>query len=65
MDEPRLEIMSTKFNAAIARFDVANAEDPDGEELLYAQRMSEWLGKFAPDASETVKLAARSQHIRR
>src|SRR3954469_3859034 len=57
--------MSKKFDIAIARFDAANAGDPDGEELVYAQRMSEWLEKFAPDAPEAVKLAARSQHIRR
>src|SRR5882762_1286683 len=57
--------MSEKFRTAIARFDAANAEDPDGEALIYAQRMSEWLEKLAPDASEALKLAARSQHIRR
>src|SRR5882672_3545904 len=57
--------MSEKFRTAIARFDAANAADPDGEALVYAQRMSEWLEKFAPDASEALKLAARSQHIRR
>jgi hypothetical protein len=54
-----------RFPQAIRRFDAANAQDPAGEELIYAQRMSEWLEKFAPDASEAVKLAARSQHIRR
>jgi hypothetical protein len=57
--------MSEKFRTAIARFDAANAADPDGEALIYAQRMSEWLEKLAPDASEALKLAARSQHIRR
>src|SRR5438552_16391965 len=57
--------MSGKFRAAIERFDAANAADPGSEELVYAQRMSEWLEKLAPDASEAVKLAARSQHIRR
>jgi hypothetical protein len=56
---------SERFRAAIRRFDAANAEDPNGEELLYAQRMSEWLNRLAPDASEALKLAARSQHIRR
>ena len=54
-----------RFPEAMRRFDSANAADPDGEELIYAQRMSEWLEKLAPDAAETVKLAARSQHIRR
>src|SRR4051812_41553570 len=57
--------MSQKFDEAIGRVDAANAQDPDGEALIYAQRMSEWLARFAPDASDAVKLAARSQHIRR
>jgi Domain of unknown function (DUF4202) len=63
-----------RFNAAIARFDAANAEDPTTEifqgaiypkELLYAQRMTTWLDKLAPDASEVLCLAVRCQHIRR
>jgi len=64
----------SRFDDAIRRFDEANAEDPiletvDGEELpkeiLYGRRMSARLDRFAPDASEAVKLAARAQHIRR
>lgn len=64
----------SRFDAAIAAFDAANAEDPnqemvDGEsmpkELLYAQRMSEMLDRFAPDAPESVRLAVRAQHIQR
>jgi hypothetical protein len=63
-----------RFNAAIAAFDTANAEDPNRErhagaehprELLYARRMSVMLDRFAPGASEAVRLAARCQHIRR
>jgi hypothetical protein len=63
-----------RFDAAIARFDAAHAEDPEREfsggaehpkELLYARRMSAWLGSLAPDASEPLKLAVRCQHIRR
>src|SRR5438045_878404 len=57
--------MSQHFRSAIARFDAANEEDPDGEALIYAQRMSDWLEKLQPNASEALKLAARSQHIRR
>ena len=62
------------FQAAIAAFDQANKEDPnieisDGKEhpkeLLYAQRMSEMLERYAPEASEAVKLAVRAQHIQR
>ena len=64
----------TRFQTAIARLDAANAEDPNLEtvdgvahpkELLYAQRMTAWLGRLAPDASEALRLAARAQHIRR
>lgn len=62
------------YQAAIAAFDQANAEDPNKEifdgkeypkELLYAQRMSEMQERFAPQASEAVKLACRAQHIQR
>ena len=64
--------LSEHFNEAIARFDAANAADPNKEvfegreypkELLYAQRMTAWLDKFEPDASEALRLAARAQHI--
>ncbi len=59
-----------RFDAAIAAFDAANAEDPNRDEgrpkeLLYAQRMSAMLDRFAPDASEAVRLAVRAQHIQR
>lgn len=61
-----------RYSRAIALFDAANAEDPNMEaandklrpkELLYAERMSEMLARFFPDASEAVKLAVRAQHI--
>jgi hypothetical protein len=61
-----------RFRAAIARFDEANARDPsrttvDGQrvpdELLYARRMTEWLDRLEPGASEALRLAARSQHL--
>lgn len=59
-----------RFERAIALFDAANSEDPNQDEgqpkeLLYAKRMSEMLGRFAPDAPEAVRLAVRAQHIRR
>lgn len=62
--------MTDRFQRAIDLFDAANAQDPNqdqGEpkELLYAKRMSEMLGRFAPEASEAVKLAVRAQHIKR
>lgn len=63
-----------RFRAAIGRIDDANRDDPNREmhngeerprELLYAERMSACLERIAPDAPETVQLAARAQHIRR
>jgi len=59
-----------RFNRAIALFDAANAEDPNldagqPKELLYGRRMSEMLERFAPEASEAVRLSVRAQHIRR
>ena len=66
--------MTTIFDRAIALFDAANAEDPNSEtadgkawpkELLYAHRMGEMQERFAPDASEAVRLACRAQHIQR
>ena len=65
---------AARFERAITLFDVANAADPHGEtvdgvkrpkELVYAERMSAMLGRFAPDAPEVVRLAARCQHIER
>jgi hypothetical protein len=66
--------MQERFTNAIDRFDLANAEDPRREsvggesqprELVYARRMTAALDRFAPDAPEAVRLAARCQHLRR
>ena len=59
-----------RFSRAMALFDAANAEDPNldegrPKELLYAQRMSDMIARFAPDASEASQLAVRAQHIQR
>lgn len=63
-----------RFNNTIADFDALNALDPnkvivDGKqkpkELVYAQRMTEMLERYAPEASESLKLATRAQHIKR
>ncbi|SHG71133.1 DUF4202 domain-containing protein [Flagellimonas flava] len=64
--------ISPKLQQAFDLFDEANARDPNIEEvngkaypkeLLYAQRMTETLDDFEPNASMALKLAARSQHI--
>lgn len=61
-----------KFEAAIRRFDEENARDPNREtaggishprELLYAQRLTGWVLRLRPDASEELRLAARCQHV--
>ena len=67
--------LSHRFRIATERFDAANAADPHREpdaagveqprELLYARRMNRMLERFAPEASEVVRLAVRCQHIRR
>ncbi len=59
-----------RFEQTLARFDAANAQDPNldedqPKELLYGLRMSDMIGRFAPDASEASQLAVRAQHIQR
>ncbi len=62
------------FDDAINGIDAANGADPNHEtfegrawpkELLYGQRMTAWLDRLAPNASEALRLAARAQHIER
>ena len=64
--------LSLLFQTAIGLFDAENARDPNSEtsggaaqprELLYARRLTDWVLRLAPDASETLRLAARCQHI--
>jgi hypothetical protein len=57
-----------KIEAAFRRFDGENSQDPNLEnfqprELLYAQRLTDWVLRLCPDASEALRLAARCQHI--
>lgn len=64
--------LNTIFDKAIAAIDERNSKDPNQEmangtampkELLYAQRMTNCLLDFKPDASEALQIAARAQHI--
>lgn len=61
-----------RFQAALRRVDAENARDPrsipwkGGDipyELFYSQRVSEWVERLCPEASEALLLAARAQHI--
>ncbi len=69
-----MKAVSDRFNNAVSRLDEAHAEDPrrvdrNGREIawsvLYHDRMRAWLTKLAPDASEALRLAVYSQHLRR
>lgn len=64
----------TAFEQARDLIDKANSEDPnietvDGKdwpkEKLYAERMSEMLKRYQPEADEVMQLAIRAQHIQR
>lgn len=66
--------MAPNYEKALKAIDDAHAEDPkkvtiDGEEipyeLHYANKMSDYLEKRSPDASDVVRLAIRAQHFRR
>jgi hypothetical protein len=63
--------VSGRLERTIAAIDAVHAEDPEkdaageAKELVYARRMSAWLEKLAPDASEPLRLAVRCQHLRR
>ncbi len=61
-----------KFHAALRRFDEENSQDPNVEtveglarprELVYAERLTAWVLKLCPEASEPLLLAARCQHL--
>jgi hypothetical protein len=51
--------------AAIAAIDAYNAADPKHEAVPYAERMTAWLKRLEPEASEALQLAAHAQHIGR
>jgi Domain of unknown function (DUF4202) len=62
------------FQQAIQAFDHLNAQDPNvlqikGQEypgeLWYAGELTRWVLQLQPNASEALRLAARSQHLER
>jgi hypothetical protein len=63
-----------KLQRVLRLIDEANSADPNTEtwqdqsypkELLYGMRMTGWLARLCPEASELLKIAARGQHVRR
>ena len=66
--------MTTSYEKALTLIDDAHAQDTktilvDGKEipyeLHYARKMSHYLSLRCPEASQTLRLAIRSQHFRR
>ena len=61
----------SKAALALAAIDAVHAEDPEKDaggrprELVYAERMSACLDRLSPQASESLRLATRCQHLRR
>ncbi len=67
MESPQLRDPQ-KFEAALRRFDEENSHDPNQEngqprELLYAERLTNWVLRLSPNAGEALRLAARCQHL--
>ncbi|MCP5537348.1 MAG: DUF4202 domain-containing protein [Akkermansiaceae bacterium] len=65
---------NTLLQQAYARFDAANAQDPNAvivngveqpKELVFAKRLTEAVLTLDPGASEELRLASRCQHIYR
>ncbi len=63
-----------RYQKVISLIDKANLQDPNTElldgkefpkELLYSNRMTSWLDKLEPEASDVLKIAARAQHLER
>ena len=60
----------SRLHLVLDAIDRANAADPDRHEgapaaQLYGRRMSEELARQVPDAPQTLRIAARGQHIER
>ena len=65
-------MLSDRFTTLIERIDTRNGQDPNTElvggvarprELVYSQRLTEWVLRLNPEASEALRIAARGQHI--
>jgi hypothetical protein len=72
MSQPFVPLDLGRFESALRRFDEENSRDPnsyaqDGvqtpRELVYARWLSDWVLRLSPDASEALRLAARSAHL--
>ncbi len=65
---------STRLERVLSAIDVYNKRDPNREmvdgnsrsrELVYSERLTHWVLKLSPEASELLRIVARGQHIGR
>ncbi len=65
---------SPRLDRILARIDGLNSDDPHREivegvpqsrEVVYAKRLTEWVLRLEPQASDVLRIAARGQHVRR
>ena len=52
-------------NSADPNFDHSDGKKAMPKELLYGLRMTAWLERLRPEASDILRIAARGQHLRR
>ncbi len=57
--------MKSSLDHVLSAIDSFNAKDPRGYELPYSQALTAWVLRLWPDAPETLRIAARGQHIGR
>ena len=64
--------MRDRLKQVLERIDQLNAEDPTTEvvggvprprELVYSERLTAWVLRLHPEASEALRIAARGQHL--
>jgi len=63
-----------RLQRVLARIDQLNSQDPNTElvngistprELVYSRRLTDWVLRLDPNASEALRIAARGQHVQR
>ena len=66
--------MDERFERVIAAIDRLNSDDPNTDvvggtarprELVYSERVTAWVARLRPGASEALRIAARGQHVQR
>ncbi|MBI2885204.1 MAG: DUF4202 domain-containing protein [Candidatus Omnitrophica bacterium] len=67
-------MIPSRLDAVLRRIDELNRQDPNTDvvagasqphELAYAQRLTDWVLRLNPNASEILRIAARGQHVQR